>query len=53
MCMWSPDVTGLRVRPEPVEGRVALQPLQVVGLRRRRRRLRRRGGRHGLQEEIV
>ena len=50
MCMWLPDVTGLRVRPEPVEGRVALQPLQVVGLRRHRR-LRRRGrmGRHGLE----
>ena len=43
----SPDVPGLRVRPEPVERRVALQPLQVVGLGGLGRRLRRR--RHGLR----
>ena len=41
----SPDVAGLRVGAEPVEGGVALQPLQVVGLpghRLPQRRLRRR-----------
>ena len=40
----SPDVAGLRVGAEPVEGGVPLQPLQVVGLPHGlpQRRLRRR-----------
>ena len=46
----SPDVAGLRVGAEPVEGGVPLQPLQVVGLphglpQRRLRRLCRRHAR--------
>ena len=52
----SPDVAGLRVGAEPVEGGVPLQPLQVVGLphglpqrrlRRRRRHARLPQGRLG------